>query len=162
VITNKRTKKEIEMQDFYFDQNKSSNTILSKVDFSIKTINEFSVDKQWWILLQLLVLHLRLLIFSGLLNSSVSPLVGALESLRHEQLPEVLRGEFLHILAVVVNLPCWKVATCIHTPTQENTHHHTKICIHNVHTYKHKCTCICTDANRQRWEGKQQHSTTSN
>ena len=33
--------------------------------------------------------------------------VVALQSFSHEQLPKVLRSEFLHILAVIVNLPCW-------------------------------------------------------
>lgn len=52
-----------------------------------------------------------------------SSLVVALESLHHEQLPEILRGKFLDILAVVVDLPCWRVATCIHTPPQQRAQH---------------------------------------
>ncbi|MEQ2295403.1 hypothetical protein AMECASPLE_013933 [Ameca splendens] len=76
-------------------------------------------------------------------HSLVSPLVVALERLGHEQLPEVLRGEFLHVLAVVVNLPCWRVATCIHTPPYTNTHtpEHMYINTHThtqKHLYKHK------------------------
>lgn len=68
-----------------------------------------------------------------------SPLVVALESLRHEQLPEVLRGEFLHILAVVVNLPCWRVATWINAPPHKNTRRntHTYVCAF-VHRNAHK------------------------
>lgn len=53
-------------------------------------------------------------LFSLLPVSSSSSLVVALQSLDHEQLPQILRGEFLHVLAVVVDLPCWRVAACTH------------------------------------------------
>lgn len=73
-------------------------------------------------------------------RSFISALVVALESFGHEQLPEVLRGEFLHVLAVVVNLPCWRGATCVHTPPydtmqppQKHMHRHTHTDLH-----KHK------------------------
>lgn len=75
----------------------------------IKTMNKFLGNEHWRSLPPVaaeVVLHLHYRSFPP-----CSPLVVALESLRHEQLPEVLRGEFLHILAVVVNLPCWRVAT---------------------------------------------------
>lgn len=76
----------------------------------------------------------------------------ALESLRHEQLPEVLRGEFLHVLAVVVNLPCWRGATCIHTPTHKNTPTEA-----NIHTYIHVHKQAQAGEGR---EEKQKHSKT--
>lgn len=87
-----------------------------------------------------------------------SPLVVALESLRHEQLPEVLRGEFLHVLAVVVNLPCWRVATCNHAPPHKNT---------NTHPQTYTCIHLYTDmhTNRRRrereGEGERENSSTA-
>lgn len=32
----------------------------------------------------------------------------ALESFHHKQLAQILRGKLLHVLAVVVDLPCWR------------------------------------------------------
>lgn len=77
-------------------------------------------------------------------SSSLLSLVVALESLRHEQLPEVLRGEFLHVLAVVVNLPCWWVATFIHEPPHRNTNTHP-----HKHTYIHLYTDMHTNRRRR-------------
>lgn len=69
----------------------------------------------------------------------------ALESLRHEQLPEVLRSEFLHVLAVVVNLPCWTEATCVRAPPHKNTNKHPQKYTY-IHTYIHSFvrTQTCT------------------
>lgn len=42
----------------------------------------------------------------------------ALESFHHKQLAEILRGKLLHVLAVIVDLPCWRETTWIqHAPT---------------------------------------------
>lgn len=74
----------------------------------------------------------------------------ALESLCHEQLPEVLRGEFLHILAVVVNLPCWSVTTCIHTPPYKR-HKHAPTEMYRqtrTHTHVHRRQHMYTDGAR--------------
>lgn len=38
----------------------------------------------------------------------LGPLVVALESFHHKQLAQILRGKLLHVLAVVVDLPCWR------------------------------------------------------
>lgn len=84
------------------------------------------------------------------LRSFVSPLVVALECLGHEQLPEVLRGELLHVLAVVVNLPCWRIATCVHTPPHTQTH--ARIRPVRICTQTH--TSICTNANMRRRGGE--------
>lgn len=47
--------------------------------------------------------------FASLLTCSpLAPLVVALESFHHKQLAQILRGELLHVLAVVVDLPCWR------------------------------------------------------
>lgn len=162
------------MQDFYLNQNQVifKDNFVSKMVLGIKTMNKFIENKEEHCVPPVLqVLHLRNLSplsvhsfpLSQILSPRLprlSPLVGALESLRHEQLPEVLRGEFLHVLAVVVNLPCWRVATCPHTKKKDtNTHTH-----RNIHTYIHLYTDIHT--NRRRREGgggrKQQHSKTSN
>lgn len=70
------------------------------------------------------------------LRSFISVLVVALESFGHEQLPEVLRGEFLHVLAVVVNLPCWRGATRIHTPPYDTTQHPQKHMYRRTHTHR--------------------------
>lgn len=65
-----------------------------------------------------------------------SSLIVALESFHHEQLPQILRGKFLHVLAVIVDLPCWRAATCIHAPPQQNIGTHTR-------TKTYICTYIC-------------------
>lgn len=88
------------------------------------------------------------------LHSFIFSLVVALESFGHEQLPEVLRGEFLHVLAVVVNLPCWRGAACIHTPPYNTTH--TPPVETYVQTHTHTNVHVCT--NRRRRERKQQHN----
>lgn len=115
----------------------------------IKTINKFLEDK-WHgapSVVISVVLHLCYLSFIILCARSrrffppvVSHLVVALQSFSHEQFPEVLRGEFLHVLAVVVNLPCWRVATCIHAPTQKNT---------NTRPQKQTYIHLYTDMNKQ-------------
>lgn len=47
--------------------------------------------------------------FASLLTCSpLAPLVVALESFHHKQLAQILRGKLLHVLAVVVDLPCWR------------------------------------------------------
>lgn len=47
--------------------------------------------------------------FASLLTCSpLGPLVVALESFHHKQLAQILRGKLLHVLAVVVDLPCWR------------------------------------------------------
>lgn len=89
--------------------------------------------------------------------SVVFLLVVALESLRHEQLPEVLRSEFLHVLAVVVNLPCWRVATCIHAPTHKNTNTRPQ-----KQTYIHMYIPLYTDIHKQaRAGGGEKNSSTA-
>lgn len=80
-------------------------------------------------------LDLHLCFFSNGFTLSSYALVVALESFGHEQLPEVLRGEFLHVLAVVVNLPCWRGAACIHTPPFNTTHTHPAETYVQTHTY---------------------------
>lgn len=48
----------------------------------------------------------------------IGPLVVALQSLHHEQLPKILRSEFLYVLAVVVDLSCWR-GTALHPHSKE-------------------------------------------
>lgn len=43
---------------------------------------------------------------SALTCAPLGPLVVALESFHHKQLAQILRGKLLHVLAVVVDLPC--------------------------------------------------------
>ena len=54
---------------------------------------------------------------AGLSLVSLSLGVVALQSFGHEQLAQVLGGELLHVLTVVVNLTCWETHTRTHTDT---------------------------------------------
>merc|ERR1719369_638663 len=116
------------MQDFYLNQNQVifKHNFVSKLGLCIKTMNKFSGNLRraqcsssrcqggFASLLPFFFSpSVRLISLSRIFfHPRFSLLVVALESLRHEQLPEVLRSEFLHVLAVVVDLPCNK--QCVH------------------------------------------------
>lgn len=130
-------------KSFYLNQNQvfKVNSVSGVVLDIKKTTNKFRKKKKKWKWRLLLWASLRWVCIS--VAPSVSPLVVALESLCHEQLPEVLRGEFLHILAVVVNLPCWSVTTCVHTPPYKRHKHAPTETYRQTRTHTHvhrRCT----------------------
>lgn len=138
-VTTSKEAENVEMQEFIW--NKSVNYVFAK-HVSIKNSDDFCWEEDEWRSCSWRQGGFCNSFFLRGVHPFVCPLVVALERLGHEQLPEVLRGEFLHVLAVVVNLPCWRVATCIHTPPYTNTHTTQKHMYTNAHThlYKHKHT----------------------
>lgn len=81
--------------------------------------------------------------FASLSTSSpLAPLVVALESFHHKQLAEILRRELLHVLAVIVDLPCRRGTTRMQHGSKKNPRH--------------------TNAHRQRWGGETGDGTEKN